>query len=212
MEEWRFLFHREPSDFLLASEEVITRSVGRGEAPPAVRVNVFDPPAVLVGCHQCLHAEVDLEKARERGFDVNRRPTGGGAILMYEDAPGWEIWIPEDFVKGLEIEQIYEELSKPVVYALRELGVDAKFRPKNDIEVSGRKISGMGVYAEAGGVMLCGTLLLDFDVRTMLEVLKLPVEKISDKAIRTFEERITTVAREVGRKPSLDEVRELIRE
>ena len=51
--------------------------------------------------------------------------------MMYEDAPGWEIWIPEDFARGLGIEQIYEELSKPVVRALRELGVEAKFRPKN---------------------------------------------------------------------------------
>ena len=206
------MVHRAPSDFLLASEEVVTRSVGRKKAPPAVRVNVFSPPAVLIGCHQYLHAEVNLEKARERGFDINRRCTGGGAILMYDDTPGWEIWVPEEFVRGLSIEQMYEELSKPVVYALRELGVDAKFRPKNDIEVSGRKISGMGVYTEAGGVMLCGTLLLDFDLEAMLEVLKLPIEKISDKAIRTFEERITTVARETGRKPSIDEVRRLVRE
>ena len=36
------------------------------------------------------------------------------------------------------------ELPSGTVAGLRKLGVDAEFRPRNDIEVNGRKISGTG--------------------------------------------------------------------
>jgi len=38
------------------------------------------------------------------------------------------------------------------------LGIPAKFRPRNDIEVNGRKISGTGGTAISGGFMFQGTV------------------------------------------------------
>jgi lipoate-protein ligase A len=46
----------------------------------------------------------------------------------------------------------------------------------------------------------------------MLSVLNTPFEKISDKAIATVEDRITTVRRECGRLVPLDEARGLVRD
>ncbi len=204
--KWRFLYHKAPADFILATEEVLTRSVGRGQSPPTVRLNVFDPPAVLVGRHQCLMDEVDMEAALRKGYHVNRRCSGGGAIIMNIDSPGWEIWIPQDMARELSIEDIYRQYSKPILRLLRYLGLNANFRPKNDIEVHGRKISGMGLYTEENGILICGTILLDLDVRSMLEVLKISAEKLSDKAVKTVEERITTVKRELGYKPDINEL------
>jgi len=42
----------------------------------------------------------------------------------------------------------------------------------------------------------------------MFELLKVSPEKISDKFIASVFERVTTVERELGRKPSFEEVRE----
>jgi len=131
---------------------------------------------------------------------------------MYDDTPGWEIWIPESLLNVRDVEKMYEHLIQVPVKAFHYLGVrDAKFRPKNDIEVRGRKISGTGIYVNSGGILFCGTVLLDLDVELMLKVLKLPIEKISDKAIKSFEERVTTVKREVGYKPSISEVVEVFK-
>jgi lipoate-protein ligase A len=97
------------------------------------------------------------------------------------------------------------------IKAFHNLGVTkATFRPKNDIEVNGRKISGTGIYTEYDGVLFCGTVLLDFNVELMLKLLKLPIEKLSDKVVKSFEERLTTVKRELGFKPSIDDVVELM--
>lgn len=205
----RILFRKAPADYLLATEEVITRAVGLNISPPTLRVNVFDPPAVLVGYSQDVYEEVNLEEAVKLGFHVNRRPTGGGAILMYEDTPGWEIWLPASMLSTIGVEQMYVELSKIPLTALEYLGVKgAKLRGKNDIEVHGRKISGTGLYMDSGGVLFCGTMLLDFNAKLMLKLLKLPVEKISDKDIKVFEERLITLKEILGFKPAVKDVLE----
>ncbi|RLI13521.1 lipoate--protein ligase family protein [Candidatus Bathyarchaeota archaeon] len=178
-----------------------------------MRLLVFRPPAVLIGYPQCVEEEVNVEECRRLGFDINRRITGGGAIIMGEEQPGWEIYVPEDHpLVPADVLESFEFFSRPVIRVLNYLGIEeAKFRPKNDIEVKGRKISGMGQYREAGGVQHVGTILLDLDVRLMLRLLKLPIEKLSDKAVKSFEERITTVKKEVGRVPSLEELKELFK-
>lgn len=202
----RWLFHKAAADFLLASEEVITRAVGLEFSPPTARLNIFDPPAVLIGYNQDVYEEVNVDESKRLGFHVNRRPTGGGTIVMYEDTPGWEIWLPIAILNTIDVKQMYVKLAEIPLRALRYIGIEARLRGKNDIEVGGRKISGTGLYTDSGGLMFCGTLLLDFDVRLMLRLLKLPIEKISDKEVKTFEERITTVKQILGRKPSINEV------
>jgi lipoate-protein ligase A len=88
------------------------------------------------------------------------------------------------------------------------LGVAASFRRKNDIEVNGRKIVGLGIYrAPSGGLLFHASLLVGLDIPLMLRVLKTPFEKISDKEAATVAERVTTVRRETGRAIELEEVR-----
>ncbi len=211
--EGRFLLHRASSSFILATEEVITISVGEKKAPPTARICIFDPPAVLVGYSQDVYEEVNVDEAKKLGFDINRRPTGGGAIVMIrENTPGWELWLPRDY-PGLPatIEGLYEYLSNVVIEALKRLGIDARFRPKNDIDVNGRKISGTGLYTYGNGLMFCGTILLDLDVLTMPRVLKIPIEKLSDKTVKDVSKRIITVKEILGYAPSLDRVVEAYR-
>ncbi len=210
--EGRLLFHRAPQSFILATEEIITRSVGERRAPPTARLNVFDPPAVLVGFSQDVFEEVNVDVARELGFEIGRRPTGGGAIVMArEQTPGWETWLPKSF-PGLpqSIEDTYRFLAQVPIEMLRYLGIDARFRPKNDIEVDGRKISGTGLYTDGRGVMYCGTILLDLDIELMLRVLRVPIEKLSDKVVKEVSKRIVTVRELTGSIPSIDKVKEAL--
>jgi lipoate-protein ligase A len=101
--------------------------------------------------------------------------------------------------------------SDGLVHGLNSLSVSAEFRRKNDIEVNGRKIVGLGIYrAPTNGLLFHASLLVDLDVRLMLSVLNTPFEKISDKEIATVEGRMTTVRRESQAAISLDEVRERI--
>ena len=74
-------------------------------------------------------------------MSVNRRPTGGGAILMGEDQLGVALMLRH--WKGSKAPR---ELMRHFASALSEgllvFGIKAQFRGKNDLEVEGRKIGG----------------------------------------------------------------------
>jgi lipoate-protein ligase A len=74
-------------------------------------------------------------------------------------------------------------------------------------------VAGLGVYrAPEGGLLFHASVLVDLDIALMLHVLKTPFEKITDKAIATVAERVTTIRRETGSSVAVDEVRASIAE
>ena len=101
--------------------------------------------------------------------------------------------------------------SNGLVCGLNQLRVEARFRRKNDIEVNGKKLVGLGVYrAPSGGLLFHASMLVDLDIALMLRVLNTPFEKLSDKEIDTVAARITTVRRETESEITLDSVRRVI--
>jgi len=209
---WRELFHVAPQARQLALEEVLINSVAKKEAPPSFRFLFFKPPSVLVGFHQCVEQEVNVAAVRKLRWQIGRRPTGGGTIVMGPDQLGWEAYYRLD--EGLPTHPLeaMQAWAGAVSKGLREIGLNANFRPKNDIEVNGRKISGLGAFTVGEGVSVVGTVIMDMNVSQMLEVTKISAEKISDKAIQSMEERVTSLRRELGHFISARVVMEKIRE
>ena len=93
---------------------------------------------------------------------------------------------------------------------LRHLGVRAYFRPRNDIEIQGRKISGTGGTELSGAVHFQGTLLVDFDVDEMLRALRIPTEKLQNKEIESVKERVTCLRWETGRTLPLQTIKDAL--
>jgi lipoate-protein ligase A len=184
----------------------------RDPSPPTVRLMSFSPPAVLIGAYQSLESEVRLDFCRERGLGVNRRITGGGAIFFDESQIGWEVICRFDDLGGPSrpSEELFRFLSSPVVHALRELGLDAAYRPRNDIEIEGRKIAGTGGTDLHGALLFQGTLLVDFDVETMVRALRVPVEKLRRQELEGMRDRVTWLARELPVLPPHQELKALL--
>lgn len=210
MASWRLITDDNVSAFFgLAADECLAGRVGRGESPATLRLYTYRSHCVLVGRFQNVDTEVQREFCAARGIAVNRRPTGGGTILMGADQLGVALTVPghADDSYG-RARELMAQFSAGVVGGLQALGVAASFRRKNDVEVNGRKIVGLGIYrAPGGGLLFHASLLVDLDIALMLGALRTPYEKISDKEIASVAERMTTVRRETGRAVSLDDVR-----
>lgn len=204
----------------LATDEALVRRVGEGRSVPTVRLYTYRSHCALVGRFQRVAAEVRRDVCQARGIDVNRRPTGGGAILMGADQLGVAITVPAAGLAGPEharswerVRELFRHFAAGLVGALAVLGVRAEYRRRNDLEVEGRKVAGLGIYFDRGGGLLFhASLLVDLDIPLMLAVLNTPFEKISDKEIATVAERITTVRRACRRPVGVDEVRALVRD
>lgn len=198
----------------MALDEAILQARVQGLAPNTIRFLEFDPSAVLVGYHQSVEQEVREGFCVENGIDVNRRITGGGSIYFGSRTLGWEIVASKSDlatkIPSFAGQGTFEQLCRGVVRALGSLGVEAEYRPKNDIEVGGRKISGTGGTERDGAFLFQGTLLVDFDVDTMLRALRVPVMKLKDKEIEAVRDRVTCLRWELGYAPAAEEIKAAI--
>jgi len=192
----------------MALDETLLELKGEGRTPNTIRFLQFKPRTVLVGYHQSVQEEIRLEYCREHGIDINRRITGGGAIFFDENQLGWEVYCDKQFFDiVIPNNRLFKALCTPVATALGKLGLDAEFRPRNDIEINGRKISGTGGTESEDAFMFQGTMLVDFDVNTMLRALRIPVEKLKAKEIDSVKDRVTCLNWELGYTPSLEEIK-----
>lgn len=198
----------------LATDEMLMhRATAEGSPALTLRLYTYRSHCALVGRFQDLTAELDVDACRAEGISVNRRPTGGGAILMGEDQLGVALAVPASSIpSGRDLTGRFEWFSRGLVNGLRDLGVPAEFHPRNDVMVGGRKVAGTGLCEdENGGVLFHASLLCDLDIPLMLRALRIPVQKIADKPIRAIEERTTTLARELGRPVAPADVRSRLR-
>lgn len=199
----------------LATDEYLMEDCSEGPrpaAPPALRLYTYRNHCALVGRFQNIHAELDLDACNQERVDFSRRLTGGGAILMGAGQLGVCLAIPDAMGAG-NTRELYHLLSTPILMALKNLGIDAGFRGKNDLEADGRKIAGLGIHVNPqGAAHFHASLLVDLDIPLMLRVLRIPLQKIGDKPnIAKVEQRIATVSGLLNRPVSTAEVRQRIK-
>lgn len=172
-------------------DESILECVSAGRSPPTLRFYAWRPPAVSIGYFQGIREEVDLDSCFRDGVDVVRRLTGGGAV--YHDAElTYSIIAPESAMPE-DILESYRHVCKGLIIGLAELKVKAEFASLNDITSGGRKISGNAQTRRMGCVLQHGTIILSVDVERMFRYLKVPSEKVRDKAVSDVKARVTSV-------------------
>jgi len=183
----------------LALDEALMRGYGQGRpgCAPTLRLYSYRDHCALVGRYQNLEAEVDLAACRGAGAEVNRRLSGGGAIVMGAGQLGVAYL---DRARPAERpREVIEGLAAALVAGLAQLGIVASFQGKNDLEVGGRKIAGLGMYVDPAGAMLFhASVLADLDVQLMLRLLRVPAAKLDGRAVAAVSERVTTVSAETG--------------
>lgn len=195
----------------MALDSALLTTRAEGSSPDTLRFLRFSPPAVLVGYHQSVAEEVRVEYCREVGIEINRRVTGGGAIYLDAGQLGWEIICSYQALgQGLHMERITKALCETVAQGLRRLKVDAWFRPRNDIEVHGRKISGTGGSFERECFLFQGTLLIDFNLQNLIKALRIPTEKLNRRELSSAAERVTSVKEQLGFVPPFGEIRAVL--
>jgi lipoate-protein ligase A len=181
---WNFCITGENTGaFNMWFDEMLVRRLFDGLGLPTLRVYKWKPWAISIGQHQRL-SDINLNRCKEDGIDVVRRPTGGRAILHAEELTYSVVMRTEH--KG--IHQVYREIGDALVEGLKVFGVEVSLQrsqpdfsqmyktpsaipcfsssARYEIEWNGRKLvgsaqrryaSGSGDVVLQHGSILCGT-------------------------------------------------------
>lgn len=213
MSEWRLLDLEWPNQLYknMAAEEAILEAVGEGSAPTTVRFWRNDK-AVIIGRFQCPTLEIDPVACKEYDVKIVRRFTGGGAV--YHDIGNLNYTVvarkPDENFTGNLLKDM-EVVGNAVVKGLSHLGIKAEFKPINDIEFDGKKISGMAGSLRRGAFFVHGCLLVNSELSILAKVLKVSKEKFEGKSVRSTAKRVITIREILNRDIEMDEIKDVLK-
>ncbi|MFB6192970.1 MAG: biotin/lipoate A/B protein ligase family protein [Candidatus Nanohaloarchaea archaeon] len=183
-----------------ALEEVLAEKVEKEGMRPTLRFWYRENPGVPMGRFQSFEDEVEADYAEKQDIEVVRRVTGGGAMFC---EPGnvitYSLYLPGEKVEE-DVEESYRQLDRFAVEALNEIGVDASYKPLNDIEHPEGKLGGAAQLRKNNAVLHHTTMSYDLDTTKMLKVLRIGKEKVSDKAVKSAEKRVSRISDHTDRK------------
>jgi lipoate---protein ligase len=172
-------------------DRLVTRRRG-----PTLRFWEWAEPALVLGSHQALRNEVDLQAAGELGFTIARRMTGGGTMVV---EPGrtitYSIYGPESLVAGLTFVESFARLDGWAVDCLRGLGVPAAYRPINDIVSPEGKIGGAAQARRRGFVLHHTAIAHAMDTAIVPRLIRIGRERVSPRGVRSAEKAVSPLQR-----------------
>ncbi|MCD4765608.1 MAG: lipoate--protein ligase family protein [Methanosarcinales archaeon] len=208
MEKWRVIdFGKVNIRYMMAMNEAILK------CDEGNTLIFWDPTkSIILGYFQKADVELNLERCKD--YTIVRRTSGGG--FAFSDDRGRQInygviGTVDDNRFPIDVTDSYHHILGILIETLREYGLNADFRPINDIIVDGKKISGNAQTRWGGKLLQHGTLLLDFDIKEMLRLTNIPLEKISDKQVASIEEGMTWMDKELPEKVDMGEVKKVVR-
>lgn len=179
------------------------------DAPDTIVLLSPREPYVCIGYHQDLGQEIDLDYCHARGLPVLRREIGGGTVYLDRQQLFYHCVFHRRRVPR-RVEGIYRLFLRAPIETYRRLGLDADLRGANDIVVADRKIGGTGAGAIGDAVVVCGSIMFDFDHGTMARLLRAPSEAFRSQVERQMRRHVTSLNRELGHETPRDEVRDLL--
>jgi lipoate---protein ligase len=145
---------------------------------------------VVVGKHQNLLAEINYPFCLKNNVTLARRISGGGAV--YHDAGN----INFSFIKNVAgpHEISFHRFTEPIREFLIEMGVNVETSGRNDLVISGLKISGNAEHVYKNRVLHHGTMLFNSDLKNLRQALKVIPDKYQSKAVQSNRSQISNIS------------------
>jgi len=191
----------------------LEKSLEERQAASTLVVNFFSADSITIGVLEDPEKSLDLDFCGEQGIVVRRRQNPGGAIFankgsvmncLYLDMD--QPWVPFKSIR--EAFPFFLERMAQVIS--EQFGLNARYRPVNDIEVEGRKLVATSARLENRVLTLRSVINVCPVDRTVISraIIARP-EKFQDKQQKDGGSRFTCLQEEVGRTTRPEELVDL---
>lgn len=189
----------------VARDRALLAAHAAGEGPDRIAFQRVRP-AVSIGRHQTFEHEVRRDYCAQAGVEVVRRATAGGALYLDEGQLGMSLVLPAEAL-GANLAERLRTGAAIVADALARIGVATEFKPPNDLQVAGRqKIASVFLAGQGGSALLNASIILRLDLKSAMQALLVPTEKLTVTGLEHARERMTSLEEALGRLPRAETV------
>jgi len=196
---------------IMADDLKSFRELETGTGPSILKIYSWQPQCISLGYSQDIEAEIDVEKAKKFGWDVVKRPTGGGIVFHNRAEVTYSIITSIDnpiLPKGLV--PSYKKISEAVVLGLALVGVKSEIRPQTtdhralntglcfaypaeyEIVAQGKKIVGSAQKRGKRALLQQGSIFVADTPAELFSVLKRPHEAENAISVENILKRKTS--------------------
>ena len=154
--------------------------------------------AIIVGRNQNALEEINRLFVDAHNIKVIRRNTGGGTVYHDMGNLNYSFITDDDGSSAARF-------TEPVVKALQGLGLDAESSGRNDILVSGKKVSGTAQHRIGSRILHHGTLLFDSNPDMIAGSLNPDPTKFTSKSVKSVRSRVGNIRSFLPRDMSISE-------
>ncbi|HEY3875040.1 MAG TPA: hypothetical protein VGM92_06160 [Candidatus Kapabacteria bacterium] len=231
--DWTFdrSFDRSGAYQMERDEALARERITNSKLPSVLRLYSWQPPAVSIGYQQKIET-IDSNACNERGIDIVRRPTGGRAVLHYNELtyavitrahPADGLYAVHNRIVTALVESIQSMSSssstdKSALTVTPHAGTEKTALPvacfasvaRHEVSWNGKKVIGSAQRRFGDVVLQHGSILLTEDHLLLPELLALAPEEKS-RMQNLLERETATLAEVFGRTISILECAEAIR-
>ena len=163
---------------------------------------------IVVGKYQNTAEEIDQAYVDAHHIRVARRLSGGGAVYHDRGNLNFTFIVDRADAPGLN----FKVFVRPVVEALARFGVHAEFTGRNDLTIDGMKFSGNAQYARRGRLLHHGCIMLDSNLTSVADALRVKEAKFASKAVKSVRSRVTTINAHAPAPISMEDFKRALKE
>lgn len=187
----------------LAMEEYAVRNLD-----PSYEYILFyvNNPSVIIGRHQNVWEEVNLNYTDKNSIPILRRISGGGTV--YHDLGNLNYSIITSYDKKKF--NNYRIFTEPVIKTLQHLSLKAELNSHNAIVINNKKISGNAQFTSKNRILSHGTLLFNTDLSALERSLQVKNTHFKSKARKSIKNQVINISELLSKKMTFTEFKSII--
>ncbi len=183
-----------PAENLALDEALLDQAEAAKERDEVLRLWESGHYFVVVGRSSQVQREVNVAVCHERGVPILRRSSGGAAIVAGPGSLMYSVVLSYQRRPELRmLDRAHEHVLSRLAGALQSLGLPAEPRGTSDLAVDGRKVSGNSLRCKRDHFLYHGTLLYDFELSLVGELLRMPSRQPDYRAGREHDQFVANL-------------------